>query len=499
MLYNRKIIQLIAGMCLLSSATSAHAFDWLSNSTDSQPLKWDWQLVVPVQLNTDSSIGIYDIDMFDNESTGAVGLLQSYGKKVICYVDVGSWEDYRDDKYDFPISILGNQYEGFPDERWLDIRDLNPEKSTTGTRLASILEARFDRAKQMGCDAIEPDNMDVYDETAHDPSGFPLTYEDNIFFNLWVAEAAHSRGMAVGLKNNINQARDARIIEAFDFVVSEECVQYGECDFYDGFLDSGKPVFLAEYSLDPQDFCATAMDLGISAIKKRNRLDSFRGNCDSYYSDADTNLPAPLQSVCDYSDADLYGGWGWNYETSESCAPPEEQDDTTQQEVVEESVANSCDYSDGHLFGGWGWNYETSESCAPPEEQEDTTQQEVIDDTIASSCDYSDGHLFGGWGWNYQTSESCAPPEEQEDTTQQEVIDDTIASSCDYSDGQLFGGSGGNNQTSESCAPPEEQEDTTQQEVIDDPIASSCDYSDGHLYGGWGWNYQTSKSCAPVE
>ena len=26
---------------------------------------------------------------------------------------------------------------------------------------------------------------------------------------------------------------------------------------------------------------------------------------------------------CDYSDADLYGGWGWNSTASQSCAPLE--------------------------------------------------------------------------------------------------------------------------------------------------------------------------------
>lgn len=289
---SKTCILLSAFVTLISIGTSAMAIEWppvVDPESDAQPPKWDWQLEVPVQINDDASIEIYDIDMFDNESTGKVGELHSYGKKVICYVDVGSWEDFRDDADDFPESILGNVYDGFPDERWLDIRDVNPALSNTGTALASILRARFDRAMNMGCDGVEPDNMDVYDETAHEPSGFPLSYEDQIFFNLWIADEVHQRGMVVGLKNNINQAGDPRIVEAFDFVVSEECVQYGECSFFSSFIDAGKPVFLAEYSYQPEQFCQVAKDLHISAIKKRNSLDAFRVGCDAYYEgDGDT-------------------------------------------------------------------------------------------------------------------------------------------------------------------------------------------------------------------
>lgn len=88
----------------------------------------------------------------------------------------------------------------------------------------------------MGCDAVEPDNMDGYDTTAHELSGLPLTYEDQIYFNLWVARAVHDSGMLVGLKNDINQAHDSRIYTVFDFVVSEQCFQYNECDYFSDFL-----------------------------------------------------------------------------------------------------------------------------------------------------------------------------------------------------------------------------------------------------------------------
>lgn len=115
---------------------------------------WDWQLQVPI--NPTAAVQVYDIDMFDN-TAAVVADLHSRGKKVICYIDVGSWENYRSDASKFPASLLGAKYSGFPNERWLDIR------SITTSPLGPILIARFQQAKAKGCDGVEPDNMDGYE------------------------------------------------------------------------------------------------------------------------------------------------------------------------------------------------------------------------------------------------------------------------------------------------------------------------------------------------
>ena len=287
---------LATSLFLFCFCGGASAADWppvLDTDPNVQPPKWDWQLKSPVKIHDDSTIGIYDIDMFDNESNGMVGKLKSLGKNVICYVNVGAWEDWRDDASEFPAGILGNVYDRFPNEKWLDIRDVNPTKSNTGTSLRSLLAARFDRALQMGCDAVEPDNMDGFDDTSHNPSGFPLTYEDQIYFNLWVSEQVRARGMAVGFKNNTNQALDIRMVEAFDFVVTESCVYFNECQYFDGFLDANKPVFLTEYLSTPEEFCPAAKDFRISGIQKRGALDEFRLGCDDYYVTDAPPIPAP--------------------------------------------------------------------------------------------------------------------------------------------------------------------------------------------------------------
>ena len=275
---------LAASLATLSAPASAGGWPPILDPNPAvQPPKWDWQLASPVVINPDPTIQIYDIDMFDNEQSGMVQKMHAKGYKVICYIDVGSWENWRDDASQFPSSILGNTYSGFPDERWLDVRDVNPAKSQTGLALARILNARFDRARNMGCDAIEPDNVDGYDTTAHDLTGFPLAYADQIYFNVWVATAAHTRGMLVALKNDTGQAQDSQIYNAFDFVVSEQCFQYGECGSFSKFLALNKPVFEAEYSLALTTFCPKAKASRISAIKKRSSLNSSRQDCSAYY------------------------------------------------------------------------------------------------------------------------------------------------------------------------------------------------------------------------
>jgi hypothetical protein len=161
----------------------------------------------------------------------------------------------------------------------------------TGTALATILTNRFYRAQNMGCDAIESDIMDGYDTTAHESSGFPLTYDDQIYFNLWVANTIHSllslQGdvMLVGLKNDINQAHDSQIYTAFDFVVSEQCFQYNECGYYSDFLTLNKPVFDAEYNVALSEFCPEAIASRISAIKKLISLNASREDCSAYYTE----------------------------------------------------------------------------------------------------------------------------------------------------------------------------------------------------------------------
>jgi len=212
---------------------------------------WQWQL--QGRIDTSVPACVFDVDGFETPRA-TVAALHSSGRVAICYLDVGSWESYRPDAKRFPRSVLGRRYEGFPDERWLDIAHFH--------RFAPILARRFRLCARKGFDAVEPDNLAGFENR----TGFPLTATEQLRFNRWVAARVHALGMAVALKNDPRQV--GALLGRFDFAIVEQCFQYEECGSYEPFVSAGKAVFEAEYELEPSDYCSAASSLGFSAIGK---------------------------------------------------------------------------------------------------------------------------------------------------------------------------------------------------------------------------------------
>ena len=224
---------------------------------------WQWQLTGKVDLSVDAPV--YDIDGFDNKSP-VVDAIHGQGDRAICYLSVGSYERWRPDASSFPNRVLGRPLDPpFQNERWLDIRRLRA--------LKPIMEARFDICASKGFDAVEPDNVDGYQNR----TGFRLTKTDQLRYDRWVADAVHQRGMAVGLKNDVGQVDE--LLDYFDFAINEQCFQYHECSRLDPFIAADKPVFGAEYALTRAEFCDKAAAHGFSTIRKRLRLGAWRRTC----------------------------------------------------------------------------------------------------------------------------------------------------------------------------------------------------------------------------
>src|SRR3989304_9572403 len=80
-------------------------------------LTWQWQ-IGNNDIDTSIEADVYDVDLYVAQSI--IDELHAKGRKVICYISVGSWEDWRPDKDGFPPEILGNNYEGWRGEKWLD-------------------------------------------------------------------------------------------------------------------------------------------------------------------------------------------------------------------------------------------------------------------------------------------------------------------------------------------------------------------------------------------
>ncbi len=242
-------------ICLAACLFACFAFPSMANAARWQPAPttapWQWQL--QGKIDTSVPATVFDVDGFETPA-GVVSRLHGMGRKVICYLDVGSWESYRPDAGQFPRSVRGKRYEGFPDERWLDIRRFHS--------FAAPLKRRFDFCARKGFDAVEPDNLAGWENN----TGFAITPADQLRFNRWVARQVHARGMAVALKNDGPQV--GALAPQFDFAIVEQCFQYEECDPYRAFVREGKAVFEAEYELDPGAYCSEAQAIDFSAIRK---------------------------------------------------------------------------------------------------------------------------------------------------------------------------------------------------------------------------------------
>ena len=206
----------------------------------------------------------YDIDAFDS-SAALVAKLHTVGRHVVCYIDAGSWENYRPDAKRYPAQVLGKVMDGWPAERWLDIRRIDV--------LGPILDDRISMCAAKGFDGVEFDNVDGYSNK----TGFPLTAQDQLAFDRWLADTAHAHGLAVGLKNTPSLAR--QLEPDFDFAIVEQCVQYHECASFAPFLDAAKPVLDIEYSVKPTTFCPKTNRVGIFAMRKHLELDAWRKTC----------------------------------------------------------------------------------------------------------------------------------------------------------------------------------------------------------------------------
>ncbi|WP_374211690.1 endo alpha-1,4 polygalactosaminidase [Streptomyces sp. YS415] len=224
-------------------------------------LAWQWQLDGPVDPSVD--VPVYDIDGFEN-SAADVARLHRDGRKVICYVNVGAWEDFRPDREDFPASVRGRS-NGWKGERWLDIRRLSV--------LRPLMERRFDMCRDKGFDAVEPDLMEGYGND----TGFPLTARDQLRYNRMIADLAHRRGLSVGLKNDLPQI--PQLVRHFDFAVNEECAQYDECGELKPFIAAGKAVFHVEYAEPAAAFCPDSRRLKLSSMRKQPELGVWRAPC----------------------------------------------------------------------------------------------------------------------------------------------------------------------------------------------------------------------------
>jgi hypothetical protein len=128
-------------------------------------LSFQWILQGPVDV--DFQANILDIDLFDNNAS-IIDTLHRKGRIVVCYVS-SQFEDFRADSSQFTSSDLGRNLDGWPGEKWLNIKSANVRR---------ILAARVQIGKAKNCDALEWDNVDPHQQQ----TGFSFSLDDTFDF-----------------------------------------------------------------------------------------------------------------------------------------------------------------------------------------------------------------------------------------------------------------------------------------------------------------------------
>ena len=222
-----------------------------------------WQYQLSGSLDGSVEADVFDIDGFETKAS-QVTELHELDRYAICYISAGAWERWRPDASEFPKRLLGKS-NGWPGERWLDIRKLRP--------LKPILRNRLDMCEAKGFDAVEFDNVDGF----RNRTGWPLRGKHQLRFNRFLAGAAHARGLAAGLKNDLSQIDT--LVDDFDFAINEQCWQYLECGRLKPFTESAKAVFNVEYRLQRSEFCDGSDERAFGSIRKRLSLRVWRRAC----------------------------------------------------------------------------------------------------------------------------------------------------------------------------------------------------------------------------
>ena len=101
------------------------------------------------------------------------------------------------------------------------------------------------------------------------------------------------------------------------------------------------------------------------------------------------HFPSIVQPAnCNYADAGLHNGWGWDPYFGVSCPP-----------LAGTGPSSGCNYDNAASHNGWGWDSVAGVSCAPLEGGE----------RPVSNCNFDNAADNNGWGWDSVTGVSCPP------------------------------------------------------------------------------------------
>ncbi|KAG2426329.1 hypothetical protein HXX76_013086 [Chlamydomonas incerta] len=145
----------------------------------------------------------------------------------------------------------------FGEELWLAV-DL---PATRQLLVDKVMIPRMKYAVAEGCDGVELDNVDAYDNVS--PAAFKalkpaqrpargVTPEQQLQYNGALLDAAHGLRLSAGLKNALDLlgrsfADGRRVSDAYDWFLNERCWEFDECDAYGDNIRWPASIMAVEY------------------------------------------------------------------------------------------------------------------------------------------------------------------------------------------------------------------------------------------------------------
>jgi hypothetical protein len=214
-------------------------------------------------LDLDSDAEVFLVDLFDVE-TQDLDALHERGRLVVAYLSAGSLEPWRADADQFPAQVIGRPLDGYPRERWLDVRD---------GQVRTLMRARLQLARDKGFDGVFASALGAY----RVDSGFALSQQDQVDYDRFLAATSRELGLSSVLSGDFELASE--LDDAFDWVLASQCIARQRCDALLPFVALGVPVLDLESAGERPQLCERATELGVSVMVQEPDSDVWSDAC----------------------------------------------------------------------------------------------------------------------------------------------------------------------------------------------------------------------------
>ncbi len=245
---------------------------------------WDWLIGMSTPPGPPPSVDYLGLDGFD-VSKAYVQSANSSNVQTICYLSVGTLEDWRPDVKAFEAlnedqkkagkpKLIGRRYPDWPDERWLNFKRYKV--------FLPLMVSRLERCATKGFGLVEFDNLDAHENR----TGFRTKAKHVVAYATALAVRARKLDLIPVQKNATDLNR--KLEPHFGALLLEDCALYRFCGDAKRYRKAGKPVFAAEYPRSWKDegktfklraVCRTAQKHDIALIAKKLNLKAWIRHC----------------------------------------------------------------------------------------------------------------------------------------------------------------------------------------------------------------------------